>query len=195
MSPVSYGPSDINNPRGVPFAVPVPESFWLTKALLFDFDWVMREAQNFNYDKIDYPEDSPVQALKHCFRLLRGFEVRLAITSNLAQSTVVQTLAEVNLTEDFDNIRCFEDVNELKPKTELHLLSLDMLGVKPARAVAFETTVDGVKAAQAAGIFCVGMPPGVDGQADMKLDSFLSGPLLQLLERIDKAKKTKMGLV
>src|SRR5581483_4229949 len=162
MSPVSYGPSDINNPRGVPFAVPVPESFWLTKALLFDFDWVMRDAQNSNYDKVDYPEDSPVRALKLCFRLLRGFEIRLAVTSNLAQSTVVQRLAEVNLTEDFDNIRCFEDVNELKPKTELHLLSLDMLGVKPHRAVAFETTVDGVKAAQAAGIFCVGMPPGVD---------------------------------
>lgn len=195
MSPVSYGPSDINNPRGVPFAVPVPESFWLTKALLFDFDWVMREAQNSNYDKADYPEDSPVQALKLCFRLLRGFEVRLAITSNLAQRTVVQKLAEINLTEDFDNIRCFEDVNELKPKTELHLLSLDMLGVKPARAVAFETTVDGVKAAQAAGIFCVGMPPGVDGQADMKLNSFLGSPLLHLLESIDKAKKAKMGLI
>ena len=193
--PVSYGPSDINNPRGVPFAVPVPESFWLTKALLFDFDWVMREAQNSNYDKIDYPEDSPVQALKLCFRLLRGFEVRLAVTSNLAQRTVVQKLAEVNLTEDFDNIRCFEDVNELKPKTELHLLSMDMLGVKPIRTVAFETTADGVKAAQAAGIFCVGMPPGVDGQADMKLDSFLGGPLLQLLERIDKAKREKLGLV
>src|SRR5581483_1451592 len=110
MSPVSYGPSDINNPRGVPFAVPVPESFWLTKALLFDFDWVMRDAQNSNYDKVDYPEDSPVRALKLCFRLLRGFEIRLAVTSNLAQSTVVQRLAEVNLTEDFDNIRCFEDV-------------------------------------------------------------------------------------
>ena len=48
MSPVTYGPSDINNPRGYPFVGPVPESFWLTKALLFDFDWVVREAQNPN---------------------------------------------------------------------------------------------------------------------------------------------------
>ena len=173
----------------------VPESFWLTKALLFDFDWVLRDAQNPNYAKHDYPEDSPLAALKHCYRLLRGFEVRLAVTSNLAQKTVVAELAKLNLTEDFDNIRCFEDVSELKPKTELHLLSMDMLGVKPVRTVAFETTVDGVKAAQAAGIFCVGMPPGVDGQANMTLPSFTDAPLLHVLESIDKAKRVKMGIV
>ena len=195
MSPVSYGPSDINNPRGTPFAGMVPESFWLTKALLFDLDWVIRDSQNPNYSKTDYPEESPLAALKQCLRHLRNYEVRTAVTSNLDQKSVVGELVKLNLAEDFDNIRCFEDVTELKPKTELHLLSMDMLGVKPIRTVAFETSVDGVKAAQAAGIFCVGMPPGVDGQADMKLDSFIDIPLLHVLEKIDKSKRIKMGIV
>ncbi len=192
--PVSYGPSDINNPRGTPFAGMVPESFWLTKALLFDLEWILRDAQNPNFNKTDYPEESPLAALKHCLRLLRGFEVRTAVTSNFDQKTVVGKLAQLNLAEDFDNIRCFEDVTELKPKTELHLLSMDMLGVKPIRTVAFETDLDGVKAAQAAGIFCVGMPPGVDGQADMKLASFLDHPLIQILEKIDQAKRASLSL-
>ena len=192
--PVSFGPSDINNPRGTPFAGMVPESFWLTKALLFDFDWILRDSQNPHFTKVDYPEETPLAALKHCLRLLRGFEVRTAVTSNMDQKSVMNELAKLNLAEDFDNIRCFEDVKELKPKTELHLLSLDMLGVKPMRAVAFETTVDGVKAAQAADIFCVGMPPGVDGQADMKLDSFLETPLIQVLEKIDKVKREGVAL-
>src|SRR5258708_26380304 len=117
MSPINFGPPDVNNPRGTPFAGRVPESFWLTKALLFDFDWVVRDSKNSNYIKGDYPEESPLAALKHCYRLLRGFEVRTAVTSNLAQKTVVTELAGMNLAEDFDDIRCFEDVNELKPKT------------------------------------------------------------------------------
>jgi putative hydrolase of the HAD superfamily len=108
----------------------------------------------------------------------------------LAQKTVVAVLASLNLAEDFDNIRCFEDVNELKPKTELHLLSLDMMGVKAHRAVAFETTLDGVKAAKAAGIFCVGGPDLKD-QADLTLDSFLEAPLIHTLETIDRHKREK----
>ena len=194
MSPVSYGPSDINNPRGTPFAGMVPESFWLTKALLFDLEWILRDAQNPNFNKTDYPEDSPLGALKLCLRLLRGFEVRTAVTSNLDQKTVVGKLAQLNLAEDFDNIRCFEDVTELKPKTELHLLSMDMLGVKPWRAVAFETDLGGVQAAKAAGVFCVGMPPAVDGQADMTMASFLEHPLVQILEKIDQLKRKKLGI-
>jgi|SRR5579859_6221125 len=194
MSPVSYGPSDINNPRGTPFAGMVPESFWLTKALLFDMDWVARESRNPNYSKTHYPEESSLAALKHCLRLLRSFEIRTAVTSNLDQKTVVGELAKLHLAEDFDNIRCFEDVTELKPKTELHLLSLDMLGVKPLRAVAFETTEEGARAARAADIFCVGMPPNVDGQADMKLDSFLGTSLLQVLEKIDQIKRKRLGI-
>src|ERR1039458_1062523 len=143
MSPINFGPSDVKNPRGTPFAGMVPESFWLTKALIFDFDWVLRDSQNRNYNKVDFPEETPLAALKFCYRVLRSFEIRLVLTSNLKQSQVVSELARMNLAEDFDNIRCFEDVTELKPKTELHLLSLDMMGVKAHRAVASETTLDG----------------------------------------------------
>ncbi|HEY5038930.1 MAG TPA: HAD hydrolase-like protein [bacterium] len=192
MSPINYGPSDVHNPRGVPFGGMVPESFWMTKALLFDFDWVVQDSKNPNFTKEDYPEESPLAALKNCYRTLRNFEVRTAVTSNLAQKEVVASLAEMNLTEDFDNIRCFEDVTELKPKTELHLLSLDMMGVKAARAVAFETTIDGVNAAKEAKIYCVGKP-GLEGHADMILNSFIEIPLLHVLEKIDRAKREQLS--
>jgi beta-phosphoglucomutase-like phosphatase (HAD superfamily) len=193
MSPVNFGPSDVNNPRGVPFGGMVPESFWLTKALLFDFDWVVRDSQNQNYNKADFPEETPLDALKYCYRLLRGFEIRLVLTSNLKQSLVVQKLADMNLAEDFDNIRCFEDVTELKPKTELHLLSLDMMGVKPVRAVALETDILGVQAAKAAGLFCVGTPE-LAGHADMTLDSFIQKHLIHTLENIDRKKRAQLGM-
>lgn len=194
MSPVSYGPSDVVNPRGTPFGGMVPESFWLTKALLFDFDWVVSETQNPNYHKKDYEHPTPLAALKDCFRTLRSYEIRLALTSNRKSEEIVQTLHELNLAEDFDNIRCFDDVKELKPSPEMHQLSMDMLGVKPIRAAAFETELSGVRAAKAAGVFCVGMAPGVDGEADMTIASFLETPLLHVLEKIDKNKKIRFGM-
>lgn len=70
-----------------------------------------------------------------------------------------------------------------------------MMGVKPIRAVAFETTPEGVRAAKAAGIFCIGMQSKAGVQADMTLVSFLEAPLLQVLEKIDRAKREKFSLL
>lgn len=192
--PISFGPSDVVNPRGNPFVGPVPESFWLAKALLFDFDWVMAEVKNPNYHKKDYPDATPLEALKNCFSTLRSYEIRLALTSNRRGAEIVPELARLNLSKDFDSIRSMDDVREVKPSPEMYLLSLDTLGVKPWRAIAFETSLAGVRAAKAAGVFCVGMPPEADQEADMKLESFLNFPLLQVLENIDKLKRQRLGL-
>jgi beta-phosphoglucomutase-like phosphatase (HAD superfamily) len=132
-----------------------------------------------------------LEALKNCFQTLRSYEIRLALTSNRKQSEVVPELARLNLSADFDNIRCFEDVKERKPSPEMHLLSLDMLGVKPIRAVAFEASKEGIRAAKAAGIFCAELAP-LDGGADLALSSFIDTPLLQVLERIDRLKRERM---
>jgi len=192
--PVTYGPSDINNPRGYPFVGPVPESFWLTKALLFDFDWVVREAQNHSYSKTEFPEETPQAALKHCFRAFRSYEIRLSLTSNKKNSEIVPEMARLKVADDFDNMRCYEDVNELKPSSEMHQLSMDMLGVKPIRTVAFETNLEGLRAAKRAGIFCVGTPE-LEGHADFVLGSILEGSLLQMLESIDRLKRIGMTMV
>lgn len=192
--PVSYGPSDINNPRGTPFGGPVPESYWLTKALIFDFEWIMAEAKFLGYDKKDYDDPTPLTALKDCLQTLRSFEVRLSLTSNHKNAEIMPDLHRLNLAEDFDNIRCAEDVKNLKPSPELHQLTMDMLGVKPWRVVAFESKTVGVEAAKAAGIFCVGHRPMGD-QVDMILDSFMDVPLTRVLELIDQNKRKKMGLI
>jgi len=191
MSPVSFGPSDVNNPHNLQWAH-VPESFWMTKALVFDFEWVLEDSKISTYNRKDYPEDTPHAALKHCFRTLRTYEIRLGLTSNRRQKQVVPELAYLNLTEDFDNIRCFEDVKKVKPDPELLLFSLETLGVKPVRAVAFETTAEGVQAAKAAGVFCVGLPH-LKNQADLVLHSFIEEPILQVLERIDKEKRSRFN--
>ena len=191
MSPVSFGPSDITNPRGTPFSGMVPESFWLTKALLFDFEWVMAESQNSHYYKKDYEDPSPLTALKDCLRTLRSYEIRLALTSNRKSEEIIPVLREMGLAQEFDNIRCADDVKNPKPAPDMYQLSMEMLGIKPWRAAAFETSEEGVQGAKAAGLFCVGLP-SMNGLVDYHLKSFLEHPLIHMLEQMDRAKRKKL---
>jgi len=191
MSPISFGPSDVKNPNNLQWAH-VPESYWLTKALLLDFDWILREVSNPRRVMPDHGHfASTLEGLKETFQLLRKFEIRLAVTSNSSQEEVVSGLSRLNLANDFDNIRCLEDAKELKPNAELHLFTMETLGVRPAKAVAFETSPGGVRAAKAAGVFCVGTPE-LNGAADFHLTSFTERPLLALLEEIDRLKRGRL---
>ena len=74
-----------------------------------------------------------------------------------------------------------------------HLIAgqLELLGVAAAEAVAFEDSPNGVRAARAAGIFCVAVPNevtralGLD-EADLVLDSLADLPPEELLARFDR---------
>jgi beta-phosphoglucomutase len=191
MSPLAYGPSDIVNPRFTPFAGMVPESYWLTKVLIFDFEWVPREVSR-PHSMPDHVDALSLQAgLKDTFRMLRSFEVRLAMTSNHTQKTVVAKLHELNLAEDFDCIRCAEELPSFKPSPDLHINVMETLGVRPIKAIALETAPEGVQAAKAAGIFCVGTPE-LHGEVDYHLKSFTEHPVLHLLEQMDRVKRKQL---
>jgi beta-phosphoglucomutase-like phosphatase (HAD superfamily) len=194
MSPVGFGPSDINNPRHVQWGM-VPESFWLTKALIFDFDWVVREATQHPRSMPDHPGTvSVTEALKSTFKTLRSYEIRLAMTSNQKQKDVVEELHQLNLTEDFDCIRCAEELPALKPSPELHINVMETLGIRPIKAIALETAIEGVKAAKAAGVFCVGTPE-LNGEVDYHLKSFTEHPIIHLLEQMDRVKRKRLSKI
>ena len=188
--PVSFGPSDVKNPHNLQWAH-VPESFWLTKALIFDFDWIVREAALRPHAMPDVEATSATGGLKETFRRLRVFEIRLAMTSNFNQKTVVEKLHGLNLAEDFDCIRCAEELPSLKPNPDLHINVMETLGIRPIKAIALETAPEGVQAAKAAGLFCV-TPPELKGQADFTLNSITEFHLLELLERMDRAKRDQL---
>jgi beta-phosphoglucomutase-like phosphatase (HAD superfamily) len=193
MSPVSFGPSDINNPRNVQWGM-VPESFWLTKALIFDFDWISKEVLKVQHPMPDHETlSSSIAGLKETFRILRSFEIRLAMTSNLKLATVIESLSQWNLAEDFDCIRCAEELPSLKPSPDLHINVMETLGIRPFKAIALETAHEGVEAARHAGLFCITMT-GTGLLADYELESFTGEPIIFLLEKIDRVKRNQLEI-
>ncbi|MDH4207916.1 MAG: HAD family hydrolase, partial [Anaerolineae bacterium] len=115
---------------------------------------------------------------------------RLGLKLGLASSSdcpwVYRHLERLGLREQFDSIKCADDVTEVKPSPELYLAVLEELGIAPEEAIAVEDSPHGITSAQAAGLFCVVVPNSLTRQlptdhADLRLDSLADLPLEDLL--------------
>ena len=114
--------------------------------------------------------------------------LKLAIASSSDRYWVTKYLTRLDLIHYFDLLKCAEDVTNTKPEPDLYLAALESLGVAPDEAIALEDSLHGVKAAKAAGIFCIAIPNRITkhvqfGQADVVLDS-LFGILLKDLQAL-----------
>jgi HAD superfamily hydrolase (TIGR01509 family) len=112
-----------------------------------------------------------------------------AIVSSSTRDWIDRHLRRLERAEHFDAIvAANHDVARAKPAPTLYLEALDVLGLAPDEAIAFEDSPNGIKAAKAAGIFCVTVPNGVTAalgldEADLVLDSLADLPLAELIER------------
>jgi HAD superfamily hydrolase (TIGR01509 family) len=118
----------------------------------------------------------------------------LALASSSDQNWVMRNLSRLNLAEHFHSIRTSNDVERVKPDPELYQLTLTTMGVKPHRAIAFEDSPNGIKAAKAAGIFTVAVPNSVTRQlpiedADLRIESMADISLRELLHQIQMSQK------
>ncbi|HEY5037846.1 MAG TPA: HAD family hydrolase, partial [bacterium] len=135
------------------------------------------------------PRPGVVEYLEEAHRL----RIALALASSSHQDWVVGHLSRFGLADMFHSIRCANDVERVKPDPELYLLTLTTMGVSPNRAVAFEDSPNGIKAANAAGIFCVAVPNSVTGllpldHADHRIESMADISLTELLHNIETRK-------
>ncbi len=82
------------------------------------------------------------------------------------------------------------DVARAKPQPDLYVEALDVLGLQPAEAIAFEDSVNGIRAARGAGIFVVAVPNSITetfalDEADLLVDSLEDLSLDELIARVD----------
>jgi HAD superfamily hydrolase (TIGR01509 family) len=105
----------------------------------------------------------------------------LGVASSSVAEWVHGNLKRLNLIHRFETIRTAEDVEKTKPDPALYRVVVQDLGVQPHEAVALEDSENGVKAAKAAGLFCVAIPNPLQrhldyADADMRLESLADLP-------------------
>ena len=93
----------------------------------------------------------------------------------------------------FSCFTCAEHTTNHKPDPDPYLCALRSLGVHAAEAFALEDSPNGVKAARAAGLFCVAVPNPVTGRLDLSeaslvLPSLGETSLPDLIKRIETSR-------
>ncbi len=91
----------------------------------------------------------------------RAAGCRLAIASTTTEVNVdalLQATLGPRALDMFDAIACGDQVHAKKPSPDIYRLALQRLGVLPQQAVAFEDSANGLRAAQAAGLWTVITP-------------------------------------
>jgi HAD superfamily hydrolase (TIGR01509 family) len=90
-------------------------------------------------------------------RLERG-RVPKAIATSSAREYVDTVFGPHGLTERFAFVLTCDDVTHGKPHPEVYALAAARLGLTPAEVVVLEDSVNGLRAAKAAGARCVVVP-------------------------------------
>ncbi len=93
----------------------------------------------------------------------------LAVASSSERSWVQGHSERLNIASFFSVWRTKEDVRLTKPNPELYLSAATGLGVKPEDCMVFEDSLNGVKAAKAAGAYCIAVPNPVTEGLDFSL--------------------------
>ena len=130
--------------------------------------------------------------------LLEGVRDRLAEAQTLGLKTAIVTrnredgvaaqCALVGLDHGWDALVCANE-EPTRDKAELYLRALELLGVAPDEAVAFEDSPSGLDAARRAGVACVAVPNEITRRAAFAdaarvLPSLADATLAEILARV-----------
>ena len=142
-----------------------------------EHEFALADAEELRPGILDYFAEARRRGLKR------------AIVSSASRGWIDRHLARLEQSVGWDAIVTADgDESRAKPSPELYLEALERLGVAAADAIAFEDSPNGVRAAKAAGIFCVAVPNevtralGLD-EADLVLDSLAELAPSELLAR------------
>lgn len=99
---------------------------------------------------------------------LQSRSIPLALASGSSHNSINHHLKEVGATDVFQVVVGGKDVENGKPHPDIFLLAAQKLGANPADCFVFEDSANGVRAAVAAGMKCIGIPDTVDFPQDVK---------------------------
>ena len=81
-----------------------------------------------------------------------------AIASSSPRTWIDSWMIQLNLRNHFHHITTVDDTGKVKPDPSIFLHAAESLGVEPEEVVIFEDSLNGLRAAQAAGMRCIVAP-------------------------------------
>ena len=111
---------------------------------------------------IDYKEGA-----EELLKYLTSRGVKIALATGTSRPSVMHHLKEVDAEKYFTEIICGGDVENGKPAPDVFLLAAERLGENPERCIVLEDSENGIRAAAAAGMRCIGIPDIVEFEEEI----------------------------
>ena len=122
----------------------------------------------FDWEAVEVARKTHERELRKHLHLLPGVAdrlqeadalgLRIAIASSSPRTWIDSWMDQLGLHDHFHHISTVDDTGKVKPDPSLFLHAAEKLGVQPAEAVIFEDSLNGLRAAMAAGIRCIVAP-------------------------------------
>jgi len=113
------------------------------------------------------PTLQPTPGLVRLLEYAEGHGIGMAVVTNAPRANAEHMLKALDLEGRFEHVLVAEELPKAKPDPLPYLTGLQRLGAQADRALAFEDSVPGVKAASGAGIFTVGLSTSQTAEALM----------------------------
>lgn len=101
-------------------------------------------------EKID-----PMPGLIELLKKLKSYKIPMAVASSSDSETIRIILEKSGLRNYFLHVVSSSEAGKSKPEPDVFLHAANLLGVQPQNCVVFEDSKNGIKAAKAAGMFCI----------------------------------------
>lgn len=123
------------------------------------------------------PKIEPMSGVVELLQWLQKNGIKLALASSSSIDVINIVLAKTGLTPFFEVVVDCTEAGAGKPDPTIFLLARKKLGVPKGNCVIMEDSTNGIKAAKAAGIYCIAFSgPGSEHQdksaADLIIDNF-----------------------
>jgi beta-phosphoglucomutase len=131
--------------------------YLLKREMTADEVEVLADEKESLYRTLSKGRLSALTGLDRLLQLLQARGIPVAAATSAPHANVRHTLAELNFTARFAIVARSDEVPRGKPFPDVFLKAAEMMGVDPARCLAFEDAPAGIIAARSAGMTTIGV--------------------------------------
>ncbi|MGH2411604.1 MAG: HAD family hydrolase [Chloroflexota bacterium] len=128
---------------------------------------------------------APMPGLGDLLDVVNARGWRLGLASNAGRPSIIAALTGLGIREHFAAIVSADEVPKGKPDPAVYQLAMERLGVAPERSLALEDSATGLRAARAAGMYCVAVPNALTLSQDLSSAHRMFPSLREAAEWLD----------
>lgn len=139
-----------------------------------DFD-VADMVRQFNEMRLVIAKEDGWPAVKNAIDMVRycSSKYAVALASGSAQEVIDDVLNAFDITDCFESKLSGEKIENCKPAPDIFLITAENLGVKPHECAVIEDSNNGVQAAKAANMMCIGYVNPLSGKQDLSMSDYI----------------------